>query len=145
MSPFKGSKSQVYEPPPRSPHASAALRALRAAPGPSPWYLNGLQIPSSQGPLHWRSAGEESRFAGKSLLTTSGGVAVAISDFHCYVRPVAGHRMLVWYTRQPTLTTYCAFSCSTPTGCCLSGIPTLPSHGLVQDSDCSHSPSQSPQ
>ena len=24
-------------------------------------------------------------------------MAVAISDFHCYVRPVAGHRMLVWY------------------------------------------------
>lgn len=97
MWPFKRPKSRIYRPPPPSPHAPAALQALRGVPGPSPWYLDGLPIQSSHGLLGWRSAGHKGPFAGKCFLTKSDGAQVAIADSNCYVRAVADHRMLVWY------------------------------------------------
>ena len=78
-----------------------ALAALRTAPGPAPWYLRhpSASIATADGALVWRSA-DEDRGAGKSLLTTFAGDVVAVADFHCYVKPLAGGRLLVWYEEE---------------------------------------------
>jgi hypothetical protein len=98
MWPFKRKKVRVYVPPPRSPRAPEGLRALRESPGPSPWYLNNLEIPCATGRLRWRAAGDTAPLAGKSLLINAAGLTVAVSDFYCTVKAVRESQMLVWYT-----------------------------------------------
>ena len=100
MWPFKRPKPKIYTPPPRSPEAPAALAALRKVPGPSPWYLDGTSLSCGRGTLQWRSAGDGSPGAGKSWLIDEEGQAVAVADFHCYVRPLTDCRVLVWYDEE---------------------------------------------
>lgn len=102
MWPFKRRHAQVYVPSPRSPKAPAALAALNAVPGPSPWYLErpGSEIRRADGELRWRSAGDEASRAGKTLLVTEGGDVLAVTDFHCYVRPLDGGRLLIWHAEE---------------------------------------------
>ena len=100
MWPFKRRKVNIYVPPPRSPAAPAALAALGEVPGPSPWYLDNTAIQSAAGRLRWQSAGDGPSFAGKSVLVNTGGGAVAMSDFHCYVSPVRKRQLLVWYVEE---------------------------------------------
>lgn len=98
MWPFKRKRPTVDQPPPRSPRSRAALQALRDVPGPSPWYLDGLAIPTSRSALRWVSAGHDAAHAGKSNLVDETGRLLAVSDFHCYVRAAPHDRMLAWYT-----------------------------------------------
>jgi hypothetical protein len=102
MCPFRRSppRLHLYVPPPRSPNAPDALATLQRVPGPSPWYLlrPGTEIMAAAGVLRWQSAGEGSLHAGKTLLTTPAGGVVAITDFQCYVKPLAEGRFLVWYS-----------------------------------------------
>jgi len=93
---------QVYVPPPRSPEAPAALEALSRVPGPSPWYLErrGTEIHTVNGALRWASAGSNAQAAGKSILQTVAGSAMAVTDFGCYVNAIASHRLLVWYVEE---------------------------------------------
>lgn len=102
MWPFKRPTAQAYVPPPRSPRAPAALAALRRVPGPSPWYLerSGTEMRCASGELRWHSAGNTPPAAGKSVLQTAGGETIAVTDFQCYVQPLAGHRVLVWYGEE---------------------------------------------
>ena len=100
MWPFQRRKTKIYTPPPRSPRAPAALAALRKVPGPSPWYLNGTEVSTSTGVLRWRSAGDESPFAGKSLLVDTTERVLALTDFNCYVRDLGEDRLLVQYAEE---------------------------------------------
>lgn len=99
MWPFSRRGYEVYVPPAPSPRAPEALAALRAAPGPSPWYLErvGRELARTTDTLHWRTAGDGPRRAGKSLLTTTRGDVLAAADFCCYVRVLGVGRLLVWY------------------------------------------------
>jgi hypothetical protein len=100
MWPFKRRKTQIYTPPPRSARAPAALAALRRVPGPSPWYLDGTELSTGTGLVRWRSAGDKSPFAGKSLLVDTNERVLALTDFHCYVRPLGENRLLVQYAEE---------------------------------------------
>lgn len=83
------------------PFARLAIgKALRSAPGPSPWYLErpGTEIRRGEKLLRWVSAGSSSGSAGKSLLVTADGRALAVTDFCCYVRGLPGERILAWYS-----------------------------------------------
>lgn len=100
MWPFKRPKPRIYTPPPRSPQASTALEALRTVPGPSPWYLDGATLATGGSTLRWQSAGDGPRLAGKSVLLNPAGQPVAVADFHCYVRQLGPHHLLVWFTEE---------------------------------------------
>jgi hypothetical protein len=73
--------------------------ALALTPGPSPWYLcrPGTELDSLRGRLSWKEAGNDSPRAGKSVLTAIDGTALAVLDFYCYVRPMSGHRFVLWH------------------------------------------------
>src|ERR1051325_4226174 len=79
-------------PPPFSQAAAQAIAGLRAGPGPSPWYLEKVTFLSGAGLIRWQSAG-----AGKTVLPTRHGDALAAAGFNCYVRPLPEARMLVWH------------------------------------------------
>ena len=100
MWPFQRRKTRIYTPPPRSAPAPAAVAALRKVPGPSPWYLNGTEVSTRTGLIRWRSAGDESPFAGKSLLVDTNEQVLALTDFNCYVRPLGEDRLLVQYAEE---------------------------------------------
>ncbi len=66
------------------------------AQGPSPWYLRGTKIETAAGTLTWAGYGKDPVLAGISRLQTSKNNSVLLLDYYCYVRPLAGGRLLVW-------------------------------------------------
>ena len=84
----------------QSREASEALASLRDAPGPSPWYLRVSGAPvisNSTESFTWSDAGATPPLLGKTLLTTSGGVPVAILGLYCFVQVVDRKRFMFWH------------------------------------------------
>lgn len=68
------------------------------APGPSPWYLRGpfARFTTSAGVWRWSEA-EGDAHSGLCYLISPSGSAVLIVNFNCYVLPLSGSNVLVWY------------------------------------------------
>ena len=99
--PFRRLRSigmQVSHEPPLSLEARSALSVLRAAPGPSPWYLShpASQLKRLGEPLRWEGSDkQEGRVY--STLRGRGGAVYAVAGFGAYVGPLVGDRFLVWW------------------------------------------------
>ncbi len=67
-------------------------------PGPSPWYLRASWacINTSEGLYVWRFY-DGPALSGLSSLVSPNGTTVLFIDFNCYVQPLQGDKLLVWY------------------------------------------------
>ncbi len=70
---------------------------MRAAPGPSPWYLSGdsPRIQTACGPGRWVAAGEDKDTAGKTLLQ-AGGKTLAVVAMYNYVLALDSFTLVIW-------------------------------------------------
>lgn len=75
-----------------------ATDALLLAPGPSPWYLRNdlAEIKTPRDKFVWHFDSGASR-SGLTRLLTSGGRAVLILDFNCYVQVLPNGKLLIWH------------------------------------------------
>ena len=74
------------------------MKIEATTPGPSPWYLRAprARISTPEGSWAWEFY-DGSPLSGLSRLLSPQGETVLFVDFNCYVQPLSGGRLLVWY------------------------------------------------